>query len=188
MRNKKIALIGVQGTGKSTLLNALTQDNQMQEEFVKGANGVYITEVVRSLVRERGISINRDASHKSQMIILEAHYFNALKNTSFITDRGAIDAFAYAVYNYLAGKFTYSEHQEHRELFEACLPYYTHFYYLPIEFKVENDGFRDTDETFRQEVDRIYQDLFQRYAMPEFVTLTGTVEQRVELFKETWVY
>lgn len=183
LAHRKIALVGAQGTGKSTFLAEL-EKLPIVKELVDTKEGVLIKEVVRSLVKERGITINKDGSHESQMIILEAHYHNALTNKSFITDRGAIDAYAYATYNYLAGRFTYEQHEQHRSIFEATLPFYTELFYLPIEFAVEDDGFRDTDEEFRHAIDKIYQQLFKRYNLHNVIPFTGSIEQRVQQFSE----
>lgn len=183
----KAILSGTQGVGKTTLLNKLEQ-NQELLSYLESIQGVLIKEVVRGLVKEKGIKINREKSHQSQMIILEAHYANALKYNAFFSDRGALDSFVYATYNYLAGQFSYEEHKKHRELFEATMPYYTHVFYLPIEFEAKDDGFRDIDEKYRNDLEKIYYSVFQKYNI-EAVEIRGSVEEREKLilngFKKT---
>ena len=60
MRNfDKILMTGAQGTGKTTLLKAL----QNEPEF---DNWKFYTNVVRTMVEEEGIAINKEGTSESQ--------------------------------------------------------------------------------------------------------------------------
>lgn len=167
---KRIVLSGVQSSGKSTLLNEIKKETDIY---------VY-EEVVRSLIKQ-GVVINKEANHVSQCLILETHYKNTLLNDEFITDRGAIDAFVYGVWNYLNGDFSYKEHKEQEQIFLNCLSAYNHHFYLPIEFQAVSDGVRDIDEVYRTELERLYYLTYRKYNIP-FVELKGSINSRLSCF------
>lgn len=168
----KIVISGVQSTGKTTLINFIESDPLGK-----------LFDIEKEIVRKLKVPINKASSHEGQMAILEAHYHNCLQSRDkpMITDRGAIDAFVYATYNYLSGGFTFFEHEQHRKVFEACIPYYTHFFYLPIEFDAVSDSVRDTDEVYREDLASLYETIYKRYGI-NHIPLVGSVKERFSAF------
>ncbi len=173
----RIILSGVQSSGKSTLLKDIRLDVPELTIY---------DEIVRTLIK-KGVKINREADHESQCAILKAHYENSLANDEFISDRGAIDAFVYGTWSYLNGDFTYEEHKIQEQIFLGCLPRYTHNFYLPIEFKAIEDEVRDTNEEYREELERIYYMTYDKYDIP-FVELRGSVDERLGIFWSNVIY
>lgn len=169
----KIAISGSQGSGKTTLLNVIKEKRSFPEYTL-------ITEIVRTLIQQ-GVQINRGADHISQMRILEAHYKNILREENFITDRCAVDAFVYATYDYLQGNYTYQEHKQHEEIFLSCIKSYDLFFYLPIEFSLQEDGVRDTDVDYQQEIHRLFLTIYKKYKLNP-IALTGAVKDRLNSF------
>lgn len=169
----RIVLSGTQSCGKSTLLQDIKKDVPKMTIY---------EEIVRTLIKS-GVKINKEADHKSQCAILKAHYKNSIANSEFISDRGAVDAFVYGTWSYLNGDFTYEEHKVQEEIFLGCLPMYTHNFYLPIEFEAVEDEVRDTDEKYREELERLYYLTYHKYNIP-FVELKGTVDERLKIFWE----
>lgn len=180
----RIVLSGTQCTGKSTLLAEIEKIMKSQQGFILGDDCTLVKEVVRTLMKERGITINRGADHKSQCLILEQHYLNCLRYPNMITDRGSIDAFAYATWDYMHGNYTLKQHLEHKRLFELSLPFYKALFYLPIEFEIKSDGVRDEDKTYQAEVDHIYRTLIEETLGIVAFQLTGDVPSRVKMFFE----
>lgn len=172
----RIVLSGASSVGKTTLLNSV-------EPFLQQNNYFIIKEVVRSLVKQ-GVKINKGADHWSQCRILTEHYKNTLRHDKFITDRGSIDAFVYATWDYLQGHYIYEEHKEHEEIFISCLPRYTKYYYLPIEFGIVADGVRDIDKEYQQEIARLFGVIYDKYRIKPII-LTGSVENRAAQFIKT---
>lgn len=172
----RIVLSGASSTGKSTLLYAL-------QLYLDQNNYTVIKEVVRSLMLQ-GVKINKGADHFSQCRILLEHYKNTLRYDKFITDRGSVDAFTFATWDYLQGHYTYDEHKAHEEIFLSCLSRYTKYYYLPIEFELKADGVRDTDKEYRKEIDRLFKVTYDKYRIKPIV-LTGSVENRSTQFIKT---
>jgi len=175
MKETKIAISGAQGSGKTTVLNALKKENIL-------SNFNFIDEIVRTLAKE-GVKINKNSDHFSQMRILEQHYKNIWNYKNFITDRSALDAFVYATWDYLHENFTYKEHKEHEKIFLDCIKAYDYFFYIPIEFDVVEDGVRDTDKVYQKEIDDLFRRMFQKYKIP-VKKLTGPCEYRVRQFLE----
>jgi len=175
MKEIKIAICGSQSTGKSTVINALKQKEELKRF-------VFIDEIVRTLVKQ-GVKIDKDADHSSQVRILEEHYKNIWRHSSFITDRCAIDAFTYATVDYVNGKFTYEEHKIHESIFLDCIKSYDIVFYIPIEFDIVPDGFRNTEKDYQREIDNTFKKVFQKYNIVTY-TLTGTCENRVRQFCE----
>lgn len=183
----RIILSGAQCTGKTSILREI-EERQRQNavhakpKYLRLSDYRVIKEVVRELMKEKGITINKDADHTSQCLILEQHYKNCLREQDFISDRGSIDAFVYATWSYLHGKFTLAEHIEHEQLFLRSLPYYDYIFYLPVEFEIKEDGVRSVDRIYQSEITKIYESVFSRYAkqLPKVVRLTGNIPTRVD--------
>jgi nicotinamide riboside kinase len=175
MKDIKIAIMGAQGSGKSTVLNALREVDSL-------SHYAFVNEIVRTLAK-KGVKINKNSDHKSQTTILEQHYKNIWNHDSFITDRGALDAFVYATWDYLHGNFTYTEHKEHEKIFLDCITSYDYFFYIPIEFDIVPDGVRNADSTYQKEIDVLFRKTFQKYNI-SVKKLTGTCEYRVRQFLE----
>ena len=62
------------------------------------------------------------------------------------------------------------------------------YFYVPIEFDVEDDGFRSTNEEFRREIDKNISDMFdymeELHMGLNVFTLRGTVEERLATMEE----
>lgn len=169
----RIAIVGAQGTGKTTLLN--------QVEKMYGDSFLYIKEIVRSLHKEKSIKINKEADFDSQMMIFEKHAENA-KLSDFISDRSAIDAFVYSYLNFKKGKFSESEFTEFESIFLSIIDSYDKIFFIPIEFELKSDGFRDTDKVFQKEINDLFLEVFYLYDI-NFISLSGTVKERLNRFK-----
>jgi len=175
MKETKIAIIGSHSCGKTTVTNALKQKEELKDY-------VFIDEIVRTLAKQ-GVKINKGADHASQTRILEEHYKNIFKYSNFVTDRSAIDAFTYATWDYLHGNFTYEEHKTHERIFLDCINSYSYVFYIPIEFDIVPDGFRNTEKDYQKEIDELFVKIIQKYNI-KTTRLTGTCENRVRQFCE----
>ena len=74
----------------------------------------------------------------------------------------------------------------YEEIVEGCEGLWTNidvFFYLPIEFKIVDDGIRSLDEDLRQMVDRNVRESLFWYPV-QAVELTGSVLQRVKKVEE----
>ena len=175
-------LTGAQGTGKSTLLHHF--DDRMK----------VITEVVRNLAKTEGINVNESGDMHGQTRIFDT-YYDILSNTKeqYISDRGLTDVISYTCCN----MSRMHAQEEGQRFIEDQINRFIEFseknddivyFYIPIEFDVEDDGFRSTDEEFRKEVDKNIRDLFEYMegigSGLNVFTVTGTVEERLETIEE----
>ena len=143
-------------------------------------NITFVKEIVRSLVAQ-GIKINRNSDYDSQCVILEEHYKNQLRYRNMITDRCSIDAFVYATYDYLQGKYNLIEHLEHERLMLLSLGDYDKFFYIPVEFEMTEDSVRDTNKQYQKDIDNLFKVIFDKYNI-EPTILKGTIEERKKTF------
>lgn len=180
-------LTGAQGTGKSTLLHHF--DDRMK----------VVTEVVRNLAKTDGIAVNEEGNTDGQTKIFNTYYdILSDKSSSYISDRGLTDVIAYTVYNMqrLIHEMKISQ-EDGQKFIEEQINRFIEFseknddivyFYVPIEFNVEGDGFRSTNEDFRKEVDKNISELFEYmeglHRGLNVFTVTGTVEERLETIEE----
>lgn len=176
----KIALSGVQCTGKTTLMNQIIGESE-----TTFAGYELIPEVVRSIKARMGenFEFNKSSSFESQDLILTEHHRNVLQFENLVTDRCAVDAFAYATKNYTDGLFTFSQWKHFREIFLNTVGAYDVIIYLPIGMiPLEDDGVRSIDQEYQEEMDGIFQWVFKQYNV-EHVILNDPLEHRFEVAK-----
>ena len=172
----KYILTGAQGTGKTSILKKL--EGKMTT----------ITEVVRNLAKTEGINVNENGDREGQSRIFNT-YYEKLSETDgpYISDRGLTDVIAYTCYN------MHNKGEEGQKFIEDQINKFIQFseknddvvyFYVPIEFDVEDDGFRSTNEEFRKEIDTNISELFEYmenlHMGLNVFTLRGSVEERLE--------
>lgn len=178
----KISFTGAQGTGKTTILNALREDPDFKDfEFV--------TEVVRKFVKELGMKINKEGTVETQKTIFQAYNSLLDREDFFISDRCIVDVYSYTkngVENLSPGR--------ERSSFANCLyeQYQTLIkrrdsiglvFYFPIEFPIESDSVRSTDVEYQKEIDGNIKGVLDRLDIP-YITVSGTVEERIAIIKQ----
>lgn len=161
-------MTGSQGTGKTTVLN-----------MFKEARYPVITEVVRNLVKEKGISINQDGTDTTQMLVFET-YFKLLGETEkYVSDRGLTDVISYTTAGVLEGKVSESVLNEQKIMIEEFVRSNPDivYVYFPVEFPVVADGTRSVDEGYRKQIDSLIHNTLDTLKIP-YLTVTGTPEER----------
>lgn len=171
----RIAISGVQCTGKTTLLNALKKVNALKDY-------TFIPEVIRGIVKSKGISINENSTDSGQIAILNAHLDN-LKNENFIADRSLIDCMAYTVYAFNHHQITPRTFWKVVSEFRDNVKNYDLVFYIKPEFEMQEDGVRSTDKAFRDEVKGYMEKALKGLRV---VYLTGPVEDRVKQFMDAF--
>lgn len=165
-----IAMCGAQGTGKSTLAEALIPE--LNKLF---GNTTLIQGIARQLKAQKGISVDKDASVESKLMI-ESAYMDLekdLKKVPKLFCRSIVDRYAYARAKPLDMDVYYNK------MVPAYMFEYDVLIYVPIEEQVPlaADGFRNTDPEFQQTVDKEIRKIIREYTIPVQV-VTGTVEER----------
>ena len=150
----QIVLIGAQGTGKTSVMNALPQDLKQYG----------IREVIRNMTSiDANVQINQNGNEISQNRFFFEYLYLFSKYNEYISDRGLLDVCAYT-------KWLVSMGNVHEEVYNKQIyilkewmrthPKIIHVYF-PIYFPVKDDGYRDTNEENRKQVDQCIQDVIE---------------------------
>ena len=172
----KICLLGAQGTGKSTLVSAFKDKYHT------------IDNIARS-VAQRGGKINKNGTLSSQRKIFR-DYLRALNtNEDYISTRSTIDVVAYTRFLYIKETNKIKKALLWLEYFRELL--ITKLWlirnedvviaYIPIEFDIEDDSIRDTDENYQKVVDLIMYTLFYRLVIPNRWIIKGSIDERIRI-------
>lgn len=172
----KIAFTGAHSTGKTTLLNDLS-------EALAGKLEVHtVTGIARTII-ERGYPLSMDANAESYI-----HYINdQLKAENekmpgcdvFISDRTLLDPVAYAMVNaklprpYISDYFI--EMMKNVWLLEKNR--YDLYVYFPIEFELAHDSVRPVGEKYRRDVDDLIVSLLEEYQI-NYMRISGDRNKR----------
>ena len=180
--NIHINFTGASGTGKTTLLKA----------FKEKYPGIEVrTEVVRNLIKEKGIKINEMGDEDGQRLIFGA-YEDFLKrhiDEDYVSDRCVIDPLAYTIIHV-------ANHQIRSEVLDEQWQTVKNMvmdglldkvFYFPIEFANVHDGVRSDDEDFRKETDAairgVLADLKREYPGFKVIEVRGDVGERLKIIE-----
>lgn len=193
----RIAITGTQNNGKSTLVNAFKQRWPMYSSPEK---------TYRDLVKEKNLTLNESGTLESQKIIRDFLVEQALENAGkqkTIHDRCVLDNVAYtlwmAEYNKLEG--TESEINEFITtsilLTRESMKFYDIVFWLPLNssIPIQESPNRSTDMKFREEIDNIFQGIFEHYKknsgllfekenQPAFIVLDGEVHDKLDIISQ----
>ena len=181
MKTKKnIILTGAQGTGKTTVLKLFSQAHPEYST---------ITEVVRNLAKTDKVSVNENGNIESQRKIFGT-YCNLLSQNGFISDRGLTDVMSYTDWvadekmddaDGMAMGFEFV--REEKILRDYNNTHDVLYVYFPIEFSVEDDGFRSTSESFRKSIDKRIKHILEKNKI-KYITVHGTPKERLKQIED----
>lgn len=171
-----IALSGAQCTGKTTLLSALRNDVEFENRFT------FVDEIVRTL-QKQGFKINEAGTDETQVAVMNAHVGNTKLEGDVLVDRCVLDCMAYTIWMWRHHKITRETYHSCYKLFMDNIMKYDIIFYLSPEFDIIPDGTRSVDNSFRDEVVSIFEQLIKEFSLT-VVRLTGTVEERLSAMKK----
>ena len=171
----KIGFCGTMSVGKTTLVNALKELPEFKDYNFRTERSKYLMEM--------GIPLNTDSTVKGQSIFL-AERASELMQENIITDRTIIDVMSFA---HCSKSINYLD-KDKFEQFAACLIHeYDHIFYVsPLGVDIEDNGVRETNAKFREDIDNVIQTLLNKYEhrIKNLTNIVGSTEERIEKIKQ----
>ena len=165
----RILLVGSHSTGKTTLMKKMSELGYDTRE-----------EVIRKCLSENTkVKINKEADDESQQLFF-TETMKSMEGKNFIADRCPLDILAYTSYQEKHGKISYSTFKQQYESVQKFINDNNDlkFAFIPIEFPLENDSVRDSDEEYRKDIENEFIRLLLSFKI-DYSIITGTIEERV---------
>lgn len=172
----RIAFTGAQSTGKTTLLEAIKQNEEFRYKYE------FIDEITRRMIK-KGLKINEAGGNTTQLLIMNEHIKNLLYE-DVIMDRCMLDGLVYTDWLHWEGKVKTWVYEYAKNVFDHYINRYDLIFYLKPEFDIVDDGVRSVDIKFRNEIVERFERYVKHVQVPVII-LSGTVEQRLEQFYNT---
>ena len=164
----KIAISGVHGQGKTTIINELKKLKEFQDYK-------FIDSPTRAL--QSSVTINERGTQDTQVSIMFNHYLNVTSNgKNVILDRCALDGMAYT--KYFTPKINISVLDSLSSMYYYLMGQYDVIFYALPELVPTNDGTRSLDTSFFEAVKSNFEYLIKS-DNHKIITLSGSVEQRI---------
>lgn len=168
----RIGITGAQSVGKTTLLNALRS-----EKFFKDYT---VCDEVTRRVMSYGLPINEDGNKATQRLIMNEHIYNVFMYENMLTDRTSLDGVVYTRYLHKEGKVDSNTLKHVKNVFSKVWPVYDYVFYIEPEFEIVDDGVRSVNQTFRNDIVELFEDVIEREKL-NIIRINGSVRNRVDM-------
>jgi len=189
----RIGIVGTQANGKTTLVNAI-------KAF--WPNYKYIDGKYRNFVKTQRENINQNGTVEVQTKLRDCLIDDAVDNASekySLSDRTILDNVVYTLW--LGGKDKIADDEFISSSINICretLKFYDLILWLPLNDAIvatEEKVNRDNDLTYREEIDAIFQAVYQGYLeqdgilfdpkdQPPMIPLIGDLDAKIEMIKQ----
>jgi nicotinamide riboside kinase len=173
----KISFTGAQSTGKTTLLEAIKQNEEFRYRYE------FIDEITRRMIKKGSEDKRSREVILLSLLIMNEHIKNTLY-TDAIMDRCIIDGVVYTDWLWREGKVERWVLDYAENVFNYYKDRYDYIFYLKPEFDIVADGTRSINTKFRDEIVDLFDNYIQKVNVP-VINLTGSVEERLEKFYST---
>ena len=169
----KIGFCETISVGKTTLVNALKNVPEFKDYTFTTERSKYLNSL--------GIPLNTDSTLKGQNIFL-AERCTELMQENIITDRTVVDVIAFTR---LAKSISYIDGDAFEEYAKRFIREYDYIFYVSPEGTIiEDNGVRETNQKYRDEIDQTIKLLLYKYK-PWINILKGSTEERVKQVLKT---
>ena len=162
----KVAFIGTHGVGKTTLCYDLAAILKRRDVSV---------DMVKEVARLSPLPVNRQTSLEAQTWILATQIAEEIRSGAqhqvVVCDRSVLDNYAYML-------LACGRQRAFETLARHWMKTYDRLFKVPISGRASADGFRDTDEFFMRAIDRLVDELLERWKLP--------CERLVSEERESW--
>lgn len=173
--NMKVILCGAQSVGKTTVIDAIPEKYR----------SLVIKKVIRDIVLKEDLRVNENADICSQSKFFDAYWNLLSSKDSYISDRGLLDVVAYTKNLAEDRQLGMALYWHQLRLFKEWIQNHPDevYVYIPIEFPIVDDGFRSTDDYYRQGCDNCIREVLDECGI-KYIVLRGSVEERNKKFKK----
>jgi deoxyadenosine/deoxycytidine kinase len=169
----RIGLCGTMSVGKTTLVKALQELPEFQDYHFATERSKYL--------RDLGIPLNTDSTVRGQFVFM-AERASELMYDNLITDRTIWDVCAFTL---SAKSISWYYKQSLIEAASSLMSYYDIVFYInPEGIGIEDNGVRETDSQYRNDINYAIVELLQQYKPNKLVEIKGTTEERIQQIKE----
>ena len=168
----KIGFCGTMSVGKTTLVNELAKLPEFKD---------YTSRTERSKhLMDMGIPLNTDSTLKGQLVFAAERASELLCN-KILTDRTVIDVMAFCE---LSDSMTANEAFYLNSALAHLINEYDYLFYVsPVGVKMEDNGVRETDIKYRDEINKKILSILDLRGI-KYTTIQGTTKERIKLVKE----
>jgi len=170
----KIGLAGTISCGKTTLVKALGELPEFKNYHLSVERSKYL--------RDLGVKLNTDSTVKGQLLFI-AERASELFHENLITDRSIWDVCAFTL---SANSISYDKKINLVQSAMLLKDEYDYIFYVsPEGVEIENNGVRETNSKYRDEIDKIIKLQLKLYPPKNLISISGTTDQRIKIIKET---
>ena len=167
----KIGFCGTMSVGKTTLVNELAKLSEFKN---------YTSRTERSKhLRDLGIPLNMDSTLKGQFVFA-AERASELLCDKILTDRTVIDVMAFCE---LSESMTANEAFYLNSALGHLIDDYDYLFYVsPVGVKMEDNGVRETDIRYRDNINKKILEILD-WRDVKYTTIQGSTEERIKTVK-----
>ena len=167
----KIGLCGTMSVGKTTLVNRLKELKQFKDYEFATERSKYLNDL--------GIPLNTDSTLKGQTIFLAERCAELIKE-NIITDITVIDVMAFTN---LAKSIDFKDKEYFEDYARVFVGEYDYIFYISPEGTImEDNGIRETDLEYRDDIDKAIIEILNKFGhrCKNVHMLKGSTEDRIE--------